>query len=256
MGANEHCVAGKQPSQRVQLVTNEAAQLNSDSLLRDAMRAAAFARKLALLDLAARHASLWHRSHYNPNQPRVPAGNPDGGQWTSTAAGAGNASRLAQADGPPKTPPRIPKQKPRTRDVRMQIAMELAEWVRKNSDVILDAANWIVELLPTIQASFDPPKTLQELHHAVANPQPGYDIHQIVEQTSAEQDGFPRSVIDALENLVRIPRWKHWQINGWYMQKNDAFGGLSPRDYLRGKGWSERRRVGLEALIRYGVLKP
>ena len=27
--------------------------------------------------------------HYNPNQPRVPAGNPDGGQWTSTGLSDG-----------------------------------------------------------------------------------------------------------------------------------------------------------------------
>jgi hypothetical protein len=25
---------------------------------------------------------FYKRGHYNPNQPRVPAGNPDGGQWT------------------------------------------------------------------------------------------------------------------------------------------------------------------------------
>jgi hypothetical protein len=27
-------------------------------------------------------------SHYNPNQPRVPAGHHDGGQWTSAGGGA------------------------------------------------------------------------------------------------------------------------------------------------------------------------
>jgi hypothetical protein len=31
---------------------------------------------------------------YNPNQPRVPAGNPDGGQWT-TVGGRGEATRLS-----------------------------------------------------------------------------------------------------------------------------------------------------------------
>jgi hypothetical protein len=39
-----------------------------------------------------------HRSHFNPNQPRVPAGNPDGGQWTSSGGGFG--ARLAGADKP------------------------------------------------------------------------------------------------------------------------------------------------------------
>ena len=34
-------------------------------------------------------------SHYNPNQPRVSAGNPDGGQWTSAG---GSGPRLATRD--------------------------------------------------------------------------------------------------------------------------------------------------------------
>ncbi|HEV7911754.1 MAG TPA: hypothetical protein VGP28_11885 [Methylocella sp.] len=54
----------------------------------------------------------------------------------------------------------------------------------------------------------------------------------------------------------RIPRLKHWEITGWYMRGNKRFGGLSPREYLRGKDWDERRQVGLEALIEAGVLEP
>jgi hypothetical protein len=37
---------------------------------------------------------------------------------------------------------------------------------------------------------------------------------------------------------------------------NDEFGGLSPREYLRTQAWDVRRSVGLNALIRFGVLKP
>lgn len=32
---------------------------------------------------------------YSPDQPRVAAGNPDGGQWTSGGGGAGSSSRVA-----------------------------------------------------------------------------------------------------------------------------------------------------------------
>ena len=42
--------------------------------------------RLALIDAGAQHRLAQHRSHFNPNQPRVPAGNPDGGQWTPTGA--------------------------------------------------------------------------------------------------------------------------------------------------------------------------
>jgi hypothetical protein len=54
---------------------------------------------------------------------------------------------------------------------------------------------------------------------------------------------------DAPDNLVRIPRWKHWEINSWYQTKNEDYGSMSPRDYLRDKSYEERRRVGLKALI-------
>lgn len=69
----------------------------TERLLADAKGVATLRHKLALMDIAAQHIDT-HRSHFNPNQPRVPAGRPDGGQWTS--AGGENASRLAAADKP------------------------------------------------------------------------------------------------------------------------------------------------------------
>lgn len=50
--------------------------------------------KLALLKLKLK---ALHPSNYNPEQPRVPAGNPDGGQWTDDG---GTGARLAAADKP------------------------------------------------------------------------------------------------------------------------------------------------------------
>jgi hypothetical protein len=44
--------------------------------------------QLALLEHEHEHAGGPHKG-YDPNQPRVPAGNPDGGQWMSTAGTAG-----------------------------------------------------------------------------------------------------------------------------------------------------------------------
>jgi hypothetical protein len=53
--------------------------------------------KIALLKLKLK---ALHPSHYDPNQPRVPAGNPDGGQWTTGEGAAGvqpEPSELEQA---------------------------------------------------------------------------------------------------------------------------------------------------------------
>lgn len=89
---------------------------------------------------------------------------------------------------------------------------------------------------------------------AADDPRKGYDIHHIVEQGPARQDGFSESKIQSRSNKVRIPRFKHWEINGWFGQKNERFGGLSPRDYLKGKSWEERYLIGLDALKDQGVL--
>jgi hypothetical protein len=64
------------------------------------------------------------------------------------------------------------------------------------------------------------------------------------------------SMILSPENLVRIPRFKHWEINSLYMTKNKDYRGLSPREYLRGKPWAERVGSGLDALKLHGVLRP
>lgn len=90
----------------------------------------------------------------------------------------------------------------------------------------------------------------------MANPRPGFDNHHIVEQTPARQDGFPESRIRGPDNVVRIPTYRHWEITAWYATKNPKFGGLSPRDFLRGQSWETRMEVGKEALILHGVLKP
>lgn len=98
--------------------------------------------------------------------------------------------------------------------------------------------------------------SLEELQQGVSTPGLGYDIHHVVEQTQAENDGFPREFIDAPENLVRIPRMKHWEINAWYQTKNSEYDWQTPREYLSGRNWDVRSAVGLEALRIHGVLKP
>jgi hypothetical protein len=53
------------------------------------------------LQLALLQGEQLGRNGYDPNQPRVPAGNPDGGQWTSS--GGGTPTRLA-AERPSRGP--------------------------------------------------------------------------------------------------------------------------------------------------------
>jgi hypothetical protein len=79
-----------------------------------------------------------------------------------------------------------------------------------------------------MQSYLDSPKTLGELQDAVREPKKGYDIHHIVEQASARDYGYPNSMINAPQNLVRIPRYKHWELNSWYETPNRDLGRLTP----------------------------
>lgn len=89
---------------------------------------------------------------------------------------------------------------------------------------------------------------------------PGYDRHHIVERW-AERDGMPPDKIYSPDNVVPIPKLKHWEINRWWDRPNgdfvDAQGNkLTPRQYLKGKTWEERYRFGLDVLRKFGVLSP
>jgi len=188
---------------------------------------------------------------YRPDQPRD-----ERGRWVDEGgAGAPSQPHIFVAAGLP----RIPQQRPPTSRDRTAVAKAMAIWLAEKglaaTDVIAKSS-WLYYAVPYISSYLDPPRTLQELQDATATPKTGYDVHHIVEQSSAAADGYPRKQIDALDNLVRIPTMKHWEINAWYQSLNEDFGGMSPRDYLRHKDWDERYRVGLDALSRYGVLRP
>ena len=211
---------------------------------------------------ALRLCLLARKAGFRPDQPRVPGGNPDGGQWTDDPGWIGVEGLdiefplvLASHHGPPK----IPDRRPPTVRERNRFAVALARYLVVANTTIqtLSAAKWVWEHAhDRIIAYREPPRSLEELRQAVANPRPGFDNHHIVEQTPARQDGFPESRIRGPDNVVRIPTYRHWEITAWYATKNPKFGGLSPRDFLRGQSWETRMEVGKEALILHGVLKP
>jgi hypothetical protein len=217
---------------------------------------------------------------YNPDQPRVPADNTDGGQWTDGSTGVvlpeivvtaggdaadgidggtdgsgnGNLVQLA-GDIPTGDSPEIPEERPPTTRLRNIVIRRLAARFGPQILILAEAGSWIFDHKEEISSFFDAPKTLEELQKGTESPAKGYDIHHIVERGSANKDGSEADLIDAPENLVRIPRWKHWLINGFYQTESDEFGGLTPREYLKGKSWEERTRVGLDALGRFGILR-
>jgi hypothetical protein len=231
-------------------------------------------RMMAALDRLGR---LVEKANFNPEQPRLPPG-PGGGQWVFVEGYAreddSDASVILAAspgighNGGPRLdqPPEIPPKPPQDRASQLAKAKEAAKWLaafgaRRSPAVAavlgaIGAAEWLRSEWPSIQSYRDAPRTMEELIGRAREARPGYHRHHIVEQTPAERDGFPRSLIDGVENVVSVPVYRHREISAWYQTGNPEFGNLSPREYLRGKDWSERARVGRLALRKFEVLKP
>jgi hypothetical protein len=243
--------------------------------LRSRLAADAF---LAALD---RYRKL-RAKEFNPDQPRLPPGSPEGGQWTNGEAGGGGwpvfdlgpielaplaaAAGIGHNKGPSlDEPPHIPKDPPPDRGSRLAKTNEAAKWLAKFGArrlpvvggviVAVEGAQWLRSEWPSIRSYRDKPKTYDELVLGAREARPGYHRHHVVEQRSAEKDGFPRSMIDGADNIVSVPIYRHREISAWYQRTNRRFGSLSPREYLNGKDWSERVRVGRYALRKFGALK-
>jgi hypothetical protein len=207
--------------------------------------------------VALEHLSrLVEKANFNPNQPRVPRGRREGGQWTRDGTGT-----EPESSPPPSSPPiriggdddplEIPRDRPETERERNAVAKRTAAWLLRSgfrlglrlSPVgrVLDAIDlglWLYEKTPLIDAYLDPPKALEELQHDLGMRKPGYETHHIIEEDAARKAGFPERDIQARENKVLIPIMQHWRLTGWYMRPNESLGGVTPPRV------SQRRHLG------------
>lgn len=211
----------------------------------------------------ARLQALIEKGGFNPDQPRVPAGSPEGGQWGG-GEGSGQSRQPGIGDnGGPALD--LPKDTARGQPSKTQAAKALAKAIalqalRRAGPVgivitAIEVGHWLYTEYPSIRSYQDEPKSLDELQQHVGQQRPGYDDHHIVEQHTRLNQDFSRSMIDSVENVVSIPRYKHHEISGWYGRRNWKLGMQTPRDYLRGRDWSEHVRIGHQALRQFKVLK-
>lgn len=213
----------------------------------------------------ARLQAFAEKAGFNPDQPRVPAGNPDGGQWTgSDGSASGRQPGIGDNGGPKLDPEEPPKQPPKEKASPIKagkaIAKRVVQQLLRHAGPI-GALLTAIELaenysqIPSITSYQDAPKTLTELQQNAGKRRSGYEDHHIVEQGAGRHEGFSRSQIDGADNVVSVPTYKHHEITGWYSKPNKNFGMQTPRNYLRGKDWSEHVSVGHPALREIGVLK-
>lgn len=224
--------------------------------------------------------ALYGKANFNPDQPRVPAGNPGAGRWTSDPQWGGSGATpkprrrspapiLGDPKGPEpaRHPPAIPRERPTSIQEQNTNAKKWGHWlaqmaVRGQSKKVRialmiaeEASPWIFEKWPEIQTLFDEPRTLAELQRGVSSPGRGYQIHHIVERKPASDANYPEAMIESQSNKVRIPLYRHQQISDYY-SSYDAELGMSPREFLKDKSWEERYEFGLRILIDYGVMLP
>lgn len=209
-----------------------------------------------LLLQADRLRRLSAKAGFRPDQAREPAGSPRGGQWVDEGRITDEPFLWLINDDPNKLPD-VPEKQPATTKERNAWGVRVARFLLANPTARqARLVAWLVEYADhRIQAYLDLPKTLEELRRNALSARPGYDIHHIVEQTPARDDGYPESRIESPDNKVSIPTYRHWEINAWYQKPNNQFGGLSPREYLHGRSWAERYSVGIRALELHGVLR-
>lgn len=217
-----------------------------------------------MLRALARLGTLVGKAGFNEDQPRVPGGNGrDSGRWRYVEGYAqGRQPGIGDNGGPSLDPPKDPSA---DRSAKIKAAKQLAKMIARQllrragpiGAVItaIEAGHWLYTEWPSIRSYQDEPKSLEELQEQVGKKRPGYDDHHIVEQGTGSREGFPRSAIDGADNVVSIPRYKHHEISGWYSRPDPKLGMQSPREYLRGREWSEHVRMGHRALRENGVLK-
>jgi hypothetical protein len=239
---------------------------------------------------------------FDPNQPRVPRGHPEGGQWTDGGSSSGISSdenegdRLLTADEEAT----VADLTARARNLRFELgdrsalltlvgnsekrppkkAMKLLYYL---SDLITDLVEYAVkhgtaiekvawfwvnvqEEFPNIIAFMEPPKRWDQLvatteyeafdsqrafEKKYGSAGAGYEWHHIVEQDS----GFSPTEVHNTDNMVRVAKGRHWKITSLMTEKREDLGGISRREWLRGKSYEEHMRVGLELLKEAEVME-
>lgn len=188
---------------------------------------------------------------YNPDwhlQPRIPAGNPDGGQWTFGQFLAGLPLVLLRQVVP--TAVRLLRE--RARQVAPLLRRLPKRWGELEgfpaNDDFKDPSRRIGP--PSAHRPGSPLirfNSARELREFLGSAGPGREWHHIVEQRLAGWR-FPEEIIHSTDNIINLPADVHQRINA-AMQRNDPeFGNLSRRAWIEDKTFGEQYNLGLDLI--------
>ena len=221
------------------------------------------------LQRAARIASLI-KANFNPAQPRVPAGSPEGGQWTgdgqSTDSGGSSGLRTYLI----RTGYTLEPEMWRVLRDLYRLSMSSGGNLGALRDYLADRGLRLGELPSAIRSLFDPPRPLKELQttkpargfdseaelRTYLGPAPsGYEWHHLIEQTGQFRPDLTspagiRNWIQHTDNMVLVPVIKHYCISGLM---SSGFGGSRFRNIVKAHSPEDQREVGFGLLKACGV---
>jgi hypothetical protein len=178
----------------------------------------------------------------------------------------GGAIIRGATDVPVIAPPILPPDAPTDSKTLYDLGRGISDALRSARDrgdaeafaQIAEAAGketYLSREYPRIIADLDPPKSYEELKAAVTDESRlGYEDHHIVGQGKYNSD-VDKSLIEGEGNIVRIPMYKHFEINAYYQQPNEMTGGIPPRDFYANKPFAEQLEFGKYVLRLFGVMK-
>lgn len=219
-----------------------------------------FERKLTRLkaDIAAER--FWQAAlrvqrllKYNPNwhlQPRVPAGNPDGGQWIAYLLGAAaSVLPILQRLGSGA----IRRLREEAQHARPLLRRMPKRWGSDEDFPQEDQFDRETQRIapPSLHRpthAFIRFRSEHELRRYVGPAGPGHEWHHIVEKRLAGRPGFPVEMIHATDNIINLPVEVHTQISRRMSSRDKEFGGDVRRFWVERMTFSEQYNHGLELI--------
>lgn len=193
--------------------------------------------------------SLRRALKYNPNwhlQPRMPAGNPDGGQWIAYLLGAtGSLLPILQRLGPQAVA--------RVREAARRIAPILRRLPRPWSEDRqppeenyddetrrIGRDSWQRRGEPNIRF-----RNESELRSYLGPAGEGREWHHIVEKRLAGRPGFPPERIHSTDNIINLPVEVHRRISGKMSEKSARYDNFVRRQWMGRFSFEEQYNMGL-----------
>jgi len=222
--------------------------------LRAALAAERFWQAALRLQRTLKRNPYWHL------QPRVPAGNPDGGQWTESGPLGDEWTIGELVSGLPSAILKVLERY--LAPVLHRESRRIVPYLRRLPNLWLNGESFPAEDQFDRETQRIAPPSLRrpghafirfrsdhELRNFLGPAGPGREWHHIVEKRLAGRDGFPVEMIHATDNIISLPVEVHRRISARMSEKNPSFGSLTHRHWMERFSFGEQYNMGLDLIV-------